>query len=218
MEVVMHVRRSRLALGFLLPLLFSAAFSSALASDQPARRSGWEELSALSPGTAILVTLDDGRRLERYFALATADQLVTLNLSDVSSRARRDEVLKLLRAAPQRTAGAMIYAEDRGRDIPIVQRFQRTAVVSVELPRPFAFEVPGPLGWLLNVGGPCPDCDAAQTWVGRKPTPLPSPATAGRSAVVYLAPSAAPNPLDAVAWDQLRMLLPAGLRTKQPSS
>jgi hypothetical protein len=90
--------------------------------------------------------------------------------------------------------------------------------------QPPPFKLPTVVSWLLNSAGPCPNCDAVQTWVGRKPTPLFSPLPAGKHGdaraghLVSPAPATAPNPLDQVAWEQWRVLLPAGLRTKPPSS
>jgi hypothetical protein len=82
------------------------------------------------------------------------------------------------------------------------------------------FKLPKVVTWMLNTAGPCPNCDAAQTWVGRKPTPLPSPIPARRASTpapgtpVTSEPAVTPNPLDHVTWEQWRVLLPAGLRTK----
>jgi hypothetical protein len=85
---------------------------------------------------------------------------------------------------------------------------------AADQPRP-TVKLPTALIWMLNAGGRCPDCDAAQTWVGRKETPLPSPLPANRTneAGARTVPTAAePNPLDAVSWEQIRLLLPEGFR------
>ncbi len=214
----MNEVHSRLARSFSIFLILSLAFISPSASQEPARRAGWAELSAVPPGTAVVVSLADGRRLERNFAVTTSDELVTLDLTAVSSSNRRNEVLNLLRAAPEKTLGAMIYVEESGRRIAVVQRFERAEIVAVERPRPSVFEVPKVVSWVLNTTGPCPNCDANQTWAGRKETPLPSPLPARHAqegtagGVLYLAPTAAPNPLDQMTWEQVRLLIPAGLR------
>lgn len=91
-------------------------------------------------------------------------------------------------------------------------------------PAPGTFKLPKVVGWMLNAGGPCPDCDAAQTWVGRKETPLPSPLpprrrldpAAGAPRIpgpgAQPEPAARPNPLDEMDWSKVRQLLPAGLK------
>jgi len=87
--------------------------------------------------------------------------------------------------------------------------------------RPAALKLPKVVSWMLNTGGPCPNCDAAQTWVGRKPTPLPSPLPPQRklgpvpTAPITPEPSPSLNPLDEMTWSELRLLLPPGLRAKQ---
>jgi hypothetical protein len=89
---------------------------------------------------------------------------------------------------------------------------------ATERPRPLAVKLPTVVNWLLNSAGPCPNCDAAQTWVGRKPTPLFSPLPARRASTPYPGssvapePAAPPNPLDQLAWERVHVLLPAGLR------
>jgi hypothetical protein len=208
--------RSRCGGGLLL-LLGSLAIIPLSAADRPAPRTGWAELSALAPATPIVVVLNDGRRLERYHGGTTADELIVIDLSDVSSE-RREEVLARLRKSPQTTV-ASLDAEQSGQGAPVAQRFDRSAVHLVALPKPLAFrKMNRTLGALLTRSLPCPNCDAVQTWVGRKDTVLPSPLPARQSDdsptgdVIYLAPAAAENPLDEVAWGQLRLLLPAGFR------
>lgn len=81
-------------------------------------------------------------------------------------------------------------------------------------------KLPTVVKWMLQGSQPCPNCDAVQTWVGRKPTPLPSPLPPGGKQDARTTEradptsAAAPNPLDQVTWEQWRVLLPAGLRGK----
>jgi hypothetical protein len=214
----MHVEHSRLIRGLLVVLLFSFLAIPLNAAAQPARRSGWAELSALAPATPIVVVLTDGRQLERYFAATTADELVTVDLSAITSSDRREEVLAMLRKSPQATA-ASLDVEQAGQRTPVAQRFDRDTIRLVAMPKPLPFrKMNRTLGALLTRALPCPNCDAVQTWVGRKDTVLPSPLPARRTDdsptgdVIYLAPAAAVNPLDDVAWGQVQRLLPAGLR------
>jgi hypothetical protein len=199
-------------------LLFGLLEAAPLHAGGSPARSGWAELSALAPGTAIIVELNDGRRLERYLAGTTADELVVLDLSAVASSDRRQKVLDLLRKSPQDYLTS-VYVEESGQQIPVVQRFDRGAIRLVAKVKPLPFTLNKTVtSLLLNWSGPCPNCDASQTWAGRKDTVVPSPRPARHAGplpegeMVYLAPPAGPNPLDDMAWEQWRMLLPAGLR------
>jgi hypothetical protein len=215
----MFVRHSRRGTGALALFLTSLAPVLATAG-QPAPKRDWVELSALAPATPIVVVLNDGRQLERYFAATTADELVTIDLSAITSSDRREEVLAMLRQSPQPLM-ASPFVEQSGRRIPVAQRIDRGAIRLVAMPKPLAFrKMNRTLGALLTRSLPCPNCDAAQTWVGRKDTVLPSPLPArptddsATGDVIYLAPAAAVNPLDELAWERVRVLLPAGLKAR----
>jgi hypothetical protein len=202
-------------------LLLAALVASApsAASEQPVRRTGWAELGAVAPGAAVVVLLDDGRRLERHIVGTTADTLITVDLSRIALRDRREQVLALIHDRPQQYF-TRAFVEANGVLIPIVQRFDRTSIVAVARPRPLVFSPPAPLAWMLSnsvYSGPCPNCDAAQTALGPTPLPSPLPRRAASDSLVgemlYAAPAAtAINPLDAVSWQQLKPLLPASLR------
>jgi hypothetical protein len=188
------------------------------AGEQPPLRAGWAELSGVAPGTAVIVLLDDGRRLERLIVGTTADTLITVDLSRIASRDRRGQVLALIHDRPQQYF-TRAFVEGNGVLIPVVQRFDRNAIALVARPKPLVFTPPAPLAWMLSSSGPCPNCDAAQTALG--PTPLPSPLPRRvapgplMGKILYAAPAATSlNPLDAVPWPQLQPLLPASLRGK----
>ncbi|HEX7486731.1 MAG TPA: hypothetical protein VF332_11295 [Vicinamibacterales bacterium] len=196
-----------------------AATAAMAASESPPPRTGWAGLSGVAPGTAVIVLLNDGRRLERYVVGTTADSLVAVDLSLIASRDRREQVLSLVRESPQRFLSATDVEAD-GRRVPVVQRFDRASIVTVAKPRPLVFTVPPPLRWMLAYSGPCPNCDAAQTALNGE-TPLPSALPRRAAAdplmgeVLYRAPMAlTPNPLDSQSWEQLKLLLPASLRGK----
>ena len=140
---------------------------------RPTSATGWAELSRVEPGTAIVVHLTDGRRLERVMVDATADALNTVDLSLVSSRDRRAQILDLVREFPQRYAGPAFVEQD-GTRIPITQRIDRAMIVMVSRPKSVVFALRTPVDWLLHYAGPCPNCDTAQTALTGQ-TPLPSP-------------------------------------------
>ena len=79
-------------------------------------------------------------------------------------------------------------------------------------------KLPTVVKWMLQASEPCPNCDASQTWVGRKPTPLPSPLPAKdrhhSAESMRRQPSTPANPLDEMPWSQVQTLLPVGLRGK----
>ena len=200
-------------------VLLLTTFAATAAGGPPPPRTGWAELSGVAPGTAVVVSLKDGRRLERHMVGTTSDSLITIDLSAITSRGRREEVLSLVRASPQRYLSAA-YAEEDGRRVPVVQRFDRAAIVMVAKPRPLVFTLSIPIRWMLAYSGPCPNCDTAQTALDGT-TPLPSPFPRREATdpllgkVLYRSPTAlAPNPLDDVPWSQMRQLLPASLRGK----
>jgi hypothetical protein len=216
-EVVVLARDSRRVVGVLALFVVSLVAFPTAAGQAPSG-TGWAELSAVAPGTAVVIELNDGRRLERYVVGTAAGDLVVLDLSTVSSDARQG-MLRVLRESPQEYFKPVYVSDGESGRAPVGQRFDRETILSVRRPRPLAFEPPKALGWLLNVGGPCPNCDATQTWVGHKPTSLPSPLPAGRSDrqggdLIYLAPVAGRNALDDVTWVQVKWLLPAGLRAR----
>lgn len=202
-------------------LLATAIAAGALVSgaEPPERQAGWAELSRVGPGTAIVVSLTDGRHLERHMVATTGETLITLDLSSIASRDGRNQVLSLLRQTPQRYL-ADGYVEDGGKRFLVVQRFDRASILAVARPRPLVLTMPAPLRWMLSYAGPCPNCDPAQTAFGGR-TPLPSPLPRRMRAgplmgeAIYLAPtSTTPNPLDLLSWERTRLLLPASLQGK----
>jgi hypothetical protein len=189
----------------------------AFGAEPNVRGTGWAELSRIEPGTAIVVQLTDGRRLERYLVGTTADALDTVDLSSVASRDRRAQILDLVRESPERYAGP-VFVEQDGTRIPITQRIDRTMIVMVSRPKPMVFALRTPVDWLLHYAGPCPNCDTAQTALtGSTPLPSPLPRKAEidplLGEVLYRAPAAsAAKALDDLTWEQLRLILPASLR------
>lgn len=189
----------------------------ARATDDPsARRTGWADLSGVPPSTSVVVVLTDGRRLERHVVGTTAEALITVDVSAIASRARREQILALLRDSPQQYSGTA-FVEDDGRRIPIVQRFDRASIVVVARPKPLVFKPSAPLSWLLSYSAPCPNCDVAQTAFGT--TPLPSPLARHASPaslfgeVLYAAPSLASlDTLGPMTWGQVKDMLPISLR------
>jgi hypothetical protein len=210
-----HIRRG-VAAALLVLLWLAAPASGAEPADT---RTGWAELSRVKPGTAIVVHLTDGRRLERFMVDTTADALNTVDLSLVSSRDRRAQILDLVRKFPQRYAGP-VFVEQDGTRIQIAQRIDRDMIVMVSRPKSVVFKLPTPVDWLLHYAGPCPNCDTAQTaFTGQTPLPSPLPRKADVDPlfgeVLYRAPlPAVTNALDDVTWEQLRLLLPLSLRGK----
>lgn len=203
-------------------LLLATAVPGALlagaADERSARRTGWADLSAVAPSTAVVVVLTDGRRLERRVVGTTAEALITVDLSAIASRDLRERVLALMRDSPQQYSGA-VFVEDDGKRIPIVQRFDRASIVVVARPKPLVFRPSAPLSWLLSYSAPCPNCDAVQTAFGA--TPLPSPLARQASLapligeVLYAAPSvAALDMLGPMTWRQMKDMLPTSLRGK----
>jgi hypothetical protein len=176
-------------------------------------------LSRVAPGTAIVIQLADGRRLERYMVGTTADSLSTVNLSGIASRDRRAEILQLVCESPHRYMGA-VSAEENGAQVPIAQRFDRATILMVSRPKSVVVRPPAPLSWMLHYAGPCPNCDSAQTAVTGEtvlPSPLPRKAETDPllGEVLYRAPAASvPQALDDLTWEQLRLVLPASLRGK----
>jgi hypothetical protein len=209
------VRRGAVAALLALPWLAAPA-SGAETADT---RAGWAELSRVEPGTAIVVHLNDGRRLDRFMVDTTDDALNTVDLSLVSSRDRRAQILGLVREFPQRYGGPVLVEQD-GTRIPITERFDRAMIVMVSRPKSVVFVLRTPVDWLLHYAGPCPNCDTAQTALtGQTPLPSPLPRKADSDPrlgeVLYRAPvPAATNALDDVTWEQLRLLLPLSLRGK----
>ena len=182
-------------------------------------RTGWAALSRVEPGTAIVVRLTDGRRLDRYMVGTTADALNTVDLSLVSSRERRARILALVRESPGRYAGP-VFVVEHGTQIPITQPIDRAMIVMVSRPKSLVFTLRTPVDWMLHYAGPCPNCDTAQTILNGQ-TPLPSPLLrkAGADPLVGEVLYRAPVPLgtrllDDVTWEQLRLLLPVSLRGK----
>jgi hypothetical protein len=180
-------------------LLFACLFGSLAASAAPLpQATSWSRLATVSPGTAVVVSLSDGRHLQRYIVSVDSDALVVADLNRISSSDRRSAALDLLRNQPARfMASATI--EDAGQRVEIVERFDRQSILTVARPDPYRFK-PGILGWFLASSGPCPNCDARQTIpLGR--TVLPSPlsaSAASRGDVLY---EARPLRADALPHD-----------------
>ncbi len=210
-----HIRRGVVVL--LLALLWLAAPASG--ADPADARTGWAALSRVEPGTAIVVLLTDGRRLERFMVGTTDDALGTVDLSQVSSPDRRGQILDLVREFPGRYAGPVLV-DQNGTRIQITQRVDRTVIVMVSKPKSVVFALRTPVDWLLHYAGPCPNCDTTQTaFTGQTPLPSPLPRKAELDPrlgeVLYRAPvPAATKALDDVTWEQLRLLLPLSLRGK----
>ena len=210
-----HMRRGVVAVLLALPCLALPASGA-----EPAeKRTGWAELSGVKPGTAIVVLLSDGRRLNRYMVGTTAVALNTVDLSLVSSRDRRGQILDLVRGYPERYAKP-VFVEQDGTRLQVTQRIDRTVIVLVSRPKSVVFALPTPIDWLLHYAGPCPNCDTAQTALtGSTPLPSPLPRRAETDPlmgeVLYRAQaSVASNPLDSAQWEQLRLMLPASFRGK----
>jgi hypothetical protein len=211
----LHVPRGVVAALLALPWLAAPASGAAPAD----KRAGWAELSRVEPGTAIVLILTDGRRLERLMVGTTADALNTVDLTLVAPGDRRKQILDLVRKFPQRYATPVLVEQDGGR-ILITQSFDRATIATVSKPKSFAFKLPTPVDWLLHYAGPCPNCDTTQTALsGQTPLPSPLPGKADTDPylgeVLYRAPAlAATNALDNVTWEQFRLFLPLSLRGK----
>lgn len=206
-------------LGIVAALLFLWLAAPASGAEPTEKRTGWAELSRVEPGTAIVLILTDGRRLERFMVGTTADALNTVDLTLVAPGDRRKQILDLVRKFPQRYATPMLVEQDGGR-ILITQSFDRATIATVSKPKSFVFKLPTPVDWLLHYAGPCPNCDTTQTaFSGQTPLPSPLPGKADTDPylgeVLYRAPGlAATNALDNVTWEQFRLFLPLSLRGK----
>ena len=180
---------------------------------------GWPKLSRVEPGTAIVVILTDGRRLERFMVGTTADALNTVDLTLISPGDRRSQILDLVRKSPQRYATPVLVEQDGAR-ILITQGLDRATIATVSKPKSVVFKLRTPVEWLLHYAGPCPNCDTTQTALtGQTPLPSPLPGKADTDPylgeVLYRAPvPAAANALDNVTWEQLRLFLPTSFRGK----
>ncbi len=208
-------RRGVVALLLALSWLVVAASGS-----PPAEMStGWARLARVEPGTAIVVILTEGQRLERFMVGTTADALNTVDLTLVAPGDRRKQILDLVRKFPQRYATPVLVEQDGARML-ITQSFDRATIATVSKPKSIVFKLPTPVEWLLHYSGPCPHCATAQTAFSRQ-TPLPSPLPGKADTdpylgdVLYRAPVlAAANALDDLTWEQLRLFLPASFRGK----
>lgn len=203
----------------LLLLALSWLAVQASGAEPTEKRTGWAALSRVEPGTAIVLILTDGRRLERFMVGTTADALNTVDLTLVAPGDRRKQILDLVRRFPQRYATPVLVEQDGARML-ITQSFDRTVIATVSKPKSFVFKLPTPVDWLLHYAGPCPNCDTTQTaFSGQTPLPSPLPGKADTDPylgeVLYRAPApVAANPLDDLTWEQLRLVLPASLRGK----
>lgn len=78
-------------------LLLGCMFVPTAASAPPrAANAGWSGLATISPGTPIVVTLSDGRRLQRLMVNAGSDVLVVADLGRIRARADRDALFDSL--------------------------------------------------------------------------------------------------------------------------
>ncbi len=211
------VRVRRRVVALLLALSWLAAPAS---EAEPAEMStGWARLARVEPGTAIVVILTDGRRLDRFMVGTTADALNTVDLTLVAPGDRRKQILGLVREFPGRYMGPVLV-DQNGTRIQITQRVDRATIATVSKPTSVVFKLRTPVDWLLHYAGPCPNCDTTQTaFSGQTPLPSPLPGKADTDPylgeVLYRAPLlAATNALDNVTWDQLRLFLPASFRGK----
>ncbi len=157
----------------------------AAASPAAPQAPGWSRLMAVSPGDPVVVTLADGRRMERRLVGADWDALVVADLNRVAAGNRRRKMLELLRTDPATFAASANIDQD-GRRIGVVQRLDRASIATVTRPRPYRFQ-PGVLGWFLAFSGPCPNCDAAQTLSGETVFPSPLAARPDAGELLYAA-------------------------------
>jgi hypothetical protein len=190
------------AIGILLGFAFAPLSASAT---PPGPQASWSRLATVCPGTTIVVTLADGRRLQRLMVEPQSDTLVVADLTRIRSRATRDALFNLLRQDPAKfTVSARV--EEDGRSMEVVERLDRQSILVVARPTPHRFD-PGAVGWLLNTSGPCPNCDAAQTLFGSTvlPSPMPAAERPTTGEVLYVSPTAeSPALPDVLTWSQLR--------------
>jgi hypothetical protein len=196
---------SRYALAWFALLLGCLAVPLAASAAPTSANTGWSRLATVSPGTAIVVTLSDGRRLQRYIVSADSNALVVADLSRLRSNDRRNALVELLRNEPTKFV-ASTSVEEGERRLEIVERFERQSILMVARPRPYRFE-PGVLGWFLARSGPCPNCDAAQTMFGSTVLPSPlkrtaAPGTTGEVLYAALMLPASDLP-DVLTWPRL---------------
>ena len=200
-------------------LAFQWLAAQASGSPPAEMSTGWAKLARVEPGTAIVLILTDGRRLERFMVGTTADALNTVDLTLVAPGDRRKQILDLVRKFPQRYATPVLVEQDGGR-ILITQSFDRATIATVSKPKSFVFKLRTPVDWLLHSSGPCPNCDTTQAaFNGQTPLPSPLPGKADTDPylgeVLYRAPVlAATNALDNMTWEQFRLFLPASFRGK----
>jgi hypothetical protein len=133
LEASMDWARSRCDVVTIFLLTTCAAAAVTAAGGPPPPRTGWAELSSVAPGTAVVVLTNDGQRRERYIVGTTDDSLLTVDLSSIASRSRREEILALVRKSPPQYVSTT-YVEADGRRVPVVQRFDRAAIVMVAKP------------------------------------------------------------------------------------
>jgi len=200
-------------------LLFGCLFVPTVASAQPPGANiGWSRLATVPAGTPVIVTLADGRRLQRLMVNAGSDVLVVADLTGIRSRADRDALLNLLRNHP---AKFMVAAttQEAGRPIQVVERFDRRSILMVARPPSHRLD-PGGLGWFLGRSGPCPNCDARQTLFGSTVLPSPLPAApAATSEVLYAAQALQASALpQTLTWPRLHQWLSTPATTFAPES
>jgi hypothetical protein len=196
--------RSTLAgLALLLIGCLGARLPASAAPIQPTP--GWSRLATVPPGTAIVVSLDDGRHLQRAFVTVDADRLTVADISRLRSSELRRTALQMIRDNP---AGFRLSAtfEEEGQRVQIVERFDRQSILAVERPGSNRRD-PGILAWFFTGAGPCPNCDARQTiLLGRTvlPSPLGASAATRRDVLYEVQPlRSGPLPHD-LTWPRLR--------------
>ena len=200
--------RVLVVLGFVLGAATPAR--DALAASEPSSFT-WSNLYSLPAGTAVVVTLCDGRRLTRQLVSTDEAGIRVLDPTRVTSPTLRDKVRVLLAATPDALATLSITTEDDVR-IPLTERIERADIVLVTQDRlAWVRRIEtSPWIWLFGGGayvGACPGCDKSQTALGT--TVLPGSIKTGPE-IVYAAPT--DSALSPVAWSELRTWLPPSLQ------
>jgi hypothetical protein len=175
----------RFAFSCVWAALMVAVASAVTTAAGPSQAPGWSRLMTVSPGDPVVVTLADGRRVERRVVGADWSELVVADLNRVAAGDRRRKMLDLLRTDPVRFA-ASANIDQEGRRVGVVERLDRASIITVTRPRPCRFQ-PGVLGWLLAFSGPCPNCDASQTLFGDTVFPSPLGARPDAGELLYAA-------------------------------
>ena len=209
-------RSSLTAVGILL--FGCLVVPTAASAPQSGANTGWSRLATVPAGTPVIVTLADGRRLQRLMVNAGSDGLVVADPGRIQSRADRNALLSLLRNHPARFMVAAT-TQEAGRPIQVVERFDRRSIVMVARPPSHRLDSGVP-GWFFGHSGPCPNCDARQTLFGSTvlPSPLPAaPATTGQ--VLYAAQALQTSALpQTLTWPRLHQWLSTPATSFAPES